>query len=198
MIHIDEKSGIDLCKRHLSVEAKWVLDPTLLLTEKDYLRFVTLPSENDSSNHIFAYLLDFDSPLNQAVLQNIAEETKWEIQTISLIKNKLLKRVCPTLSIPNWLSNLYNAEFVVTDSFHGCVFSILFKKNFIVLENARGGNARIESLLSLLGIENRVVRGVRANVINSLPVIDWKAVDRVLNEQRKESILYIENALKTF
>lgn len=195
-ISVREKSGIDLCKRHLNVKAKWVLDPTLLLTEKDYLRFVTLLPNNDSSKHIFAYLLDYNNPLNQSVLQEIVDETKWKLQTIRLIKNKILKRFYPTLSIPSWLTNLYNAEFVVTDSFHGCVFCILFKKNFIVLENARGGNARIESLLDLLGIEKRIIKKVTANIINSLPSIDWKAVDGILDEQREESMSYIENAFK--
>lgn len=63
----------------------------------------------------------------------------------------------PMDSIEDWLKAFRDADFIITDSFHGCVFSILFEKNFITVGNAQRGLSRFESLLNMFALSNRLV-----------------------------------------
>ncbi len=89
-------------------------------------------------------------------------------------------------TIEQWLSNIYYSKFVVTDSYHGAVFSILFNKPFMFIGNERRGNFRIESLFSLLEIEN---------VDNC--EFDWQKYNGKILELQKKSFKFLYNALKS-
>ena len=126
---------------------KLVLDPTLLLDQSSYNRLI---SENTveplTSGKIYCYILDND----KYVLDFIEKQKKkFCLDTIVNGINDKEKVV----SIPQWLKNIKDAELVITDSYHGSIFSIIFRKPFAFIGNNRRGNARIESLFSLFGIE---------------------------------------------
>lgn len=193
-ISVREDSGCNLCKKHLGVEAQLVVDPTLLLEDAFYLNLIKGKKKNDFKE-CFCYLLDSDNLFNERVIRAVIDNLNLNLRQVSLIKNRMLKRFLPTLSIPDWLAGIYNADFVITDSFHGCIFCILFKKNFLVLENVRGGNARIESLLRLFRIENRLIRQGEMLNLNNLPMIDWSIVDEILKEQREKSYSFLMGAM---
>lgn len=134
-----------------------VLDPTMLLNAEDYEK-VIIDNDTHSLTHgrIYCYVLDQnDTVLNS--IHNIAAKTTKEviIDGINNIKT-------PT-SIPQWLKNIHDAEYVITDSYHGTVFSILFNKPFIFLGNERRGNTRIESLFTLLDIEQTNLNFIKCN-----------------------------------
>lgn len=193
-ISVREQSGVDLCSRYLNAKAQWVLDPTLLLDKKYYMKFVKTEKVH---NKCFCYLLDYENFFNRSMMNQMAKELGCEVDKVHLVKNKLLKRILPTLTISGWLSKIYNAKMVLTDSFHGCVFCIIFNKSFFVLENEKGGNDRIYSLLKLLRLENRIVKGtVRDNFFRDTPDIDWQSVSRILTIEREKSMLFIDKALK--
>jgi polysaccharide pyruvyl transferase WcaK-like protein len=108
----------------------------------------------------------------------------------------LEKRVVP--SIQQWLSCFADAEFVVTDSFHGCVLAVLFHKPFIALANPGKGMSRILSLLESWGLEDRIVQGLDPDDDGEffLSQPDWNAVDAVLEEQRAAARRFLADALK--
>ena len=83
----------------------------------------------------------------------------------------------------------------VTDSFHACVFSILFHKQFVVIGNPSRGLARIHSLLSIFGLEDRLVSAETIDTEN-LPPIDYARVDVVLNQWREDSMAFLNSNLK--
>ena len=88
-----------------------------------------------------------------------------------------------------------NAELVITDSFHACVFSILFNKPFVCLGNKSRGNARFESLLGMFGLRNRVVDEIsKLEGVFKTP-IDWNQVNGIIKQQRKKSMFFLERAL---
>ena len=118
---------------------------------------------------------------------------KLELIKTELVKNKMIKRITPQTTVNQWLSNIYNASFVVTDSFHGCVFSILFNKEFVVLPHELGGNARIKSLLKLFNLEERFVHHI--DEINIQAPIYWDDVNYSLENLRKESINFLKSNL---
>lgn len=184
-VSVRELSGIELCKKYIGIDAKWVLDPTMLLVKNDYLKFIT----TKSSKNIFVYLLDYENHFNQKMIQKTKEIYKRPIEKTFLIKNKFFKRITPTLSVQGWLSKIYNSELVLTDSFHGCVFCIILNKPFFVLENEKGGNTRIESLLNCFNLKNRIVKNDED--INRNLKIDWDSVNNIMNKMRKDSLDYI-------
>lgn len=192
-VSVREKSGVDLCKQHLDVKAQHVLDPTLLLNASDYLALCK--SKKHHGGGVFCYLLDYENLFNKRFLRHVLKIYGGRLNETHLVRNKILKRLLPTLSIPGWLECIYNADVVVTDSFHGCIFSILFEKDFFVLENQRGGNARIESLLKLFHLENRFIKSNERISVESMPGIDWHEVHGILQEQRKVSMDFIVKSI---
>lgn len=111
------------------------------------------------------------------------------------VERNILKKIFNTQnSIEKWLSAIYYSDLIITDSFHGCVFSILFHKNFYVISNSAGGNTRIQSLLSLFGLNNRLI--TNNYIPQQTSTINWNIVDIKLQTQRKESIFFLQKALK--
>lgn len=144
-ISVRESTGVDLCRDHLGVEAQHVLDPTMLLTGDDYLA-LTYDADYPSGPYIAAYILDLDSD-KLKYIKALSKRLGLPVVYVGRMHRDGFD------SIERWLATLAHAEYTVTDSFHGTVFSILFGRRFFVLGNNVRGNARLESLLSMLGIK---------------------------------------------
>ena len=139
-ISVREESGVGLCKNNLDVDATWVLDPTLLLQKDDYLKIcedVPAPSKT----YLAAYVLNMDESIRKTCEQTAAEKGL-ELKVFSADAQA-------SLSVPEWLAMFRDASFVITDSFHGTAFSIIFKKEFKCIYNESRGSARFDSLLNL-------------------------------------------------
>ena len=97
----------------------------------------------------------------------------------------LAERIQPP--VEQWLRGFMDAELVVTDSFHACVFSILFHKPFIVVGNKERGLARVESLLKMFGLEKCLYENQELGMTN----LNWELVEERLYEWRKKSFSLI-------
>ena len=89
-----------------------------------------------------------------------------------------------------------SADYIITDSFHGTLFSIIFNKKFISIGNKRRGLSRFTSILKQLGLENRLLLDVSdfsPELLNE--DIDWDSVNIKLEVERKESIEFLKNNL---
>lgn len=142
-ISVREESGVKLCKDYLNVNASLVLDPTLLLQKEDYLNLCKniLPSTN---RYLMAYVLNVDDSI-RSTFEQIAAEEKLDLKIF-------FADARASLPIPEWLAMFRDAAYVVTDSFHGTIFSIIFEKKFKCIHNESRGSARFESLLKLYEI----------------------------------------------
>ena len=92
-----------------------------------------------------------------------------------------------------------DAEAVITDSFHGTVFSILFHRPFVALGNTARGQARFTSLLTLFGLEHRLFPATTSAQQISAALrepVDWDSTDRRLNQMREVSIQFLTKSLK--
>lgn len=139
-VSVRENFGVSFCRKYLNVNASWVLDPTLLLEKKDYMKLCEkVPVAN--SAYLAAYVLDMDDPI-RIKCETIAKEKKLVLRIFEAEQKA-------TLTIPEWLAMFRDASYVVTDSFHGTVFSIIFGKEFKCIYNETRGAARFESLLNL-------------------------------------------------
>lgn len=204
-ISVREKSAIDLCRRYLGVNAQLVLDPTLLVNLESYKKLCAehLDSEKSKGN-ILTYILDQTSH-KESVISEVTSSLDRPSFVAQPIKS--LKQASAELKeynvdafryppVKRWVASFYEASFIVTDSFHGCVFSIIFNKPFIAIGNRSRGLSRFQSLLSLFGLEDRLVLS-RSDSVKGLlkQEIDWAEVNSRLNSLREASLRFIQDSL---
>lgn len=182
-VSVREKSGIELTTKHLDFpNVELVLDPTLLLSKQDYLSLCeNIPSS--TSKFLCAYILDLTKE-KEYIVHSIAKSKNLEVKIFSA-DDKLV------LSIEEWISNFRDASFVITDSFHGTVFSIIFERDFIVLQNDERGEERFNSLLSNLNLRNRIYN----NLSFCNECVDWDTINNTLCVLREKSISYLKKNL---
>ena len=155
MISVREMSAINLCEKNLCVKASHVLDPTLLLQKDDYEYLISKNSSKGVAKAIiFSYFI-VDTDKEREILSWIKDFYKYREVTISLKAPKLNKNIMLP-SVDEWLQCIHDADFVFTDSFHCCIFSILFKKKFLVTNSGKG-STRLTSLLSSIGMERCII-----------------------------------------
>ena len=193
-VSVREDSGVTLCEEYFGVCAQHVLDPTLLLDKEDYISLVEASGIDKSEGDLFVYILD-PSPEKTAIVEDIAATKHLTAFTVKA-KNDykyapLEDRIQPP--VEQWLRGFMDAKFVVTDSFHGCVFSILFNKPFIVIGNAERGLSRFVSLLKSFGMENRLII-IGENNHTSFNFVENERLDDSLHQLREGAMSFIRQS----
>lgn len=179
-ISVRERDGVKLARECFGVDVHWVLDPTLLANKEIYDKFLSHAPKRKG----FAYILD-PSPRSEAAIELLKRQSGLEIDEVNDRGNRI--------GIKAWLSAIAGAEFVLTDSFHGCVFSIIFNKPFFVLVNASRGASRFSSLLSLFGLEDRALQDPKDARLDA--TIDWDGVNEALRRKREDSMKFLKTSL---
>ena len=160
-VSVREKSAVDLCKKEFGVDAVSVLDPTLLLTKNDYQQLIERDKVKGipSKPFLLLYILDCNVEKDN-VAKKIAKGKGLEIYRIKTSDfGKVGSRHiedCVYPHISTWLSAFHKADYVVTDSFHGTVFSIIFQKQFLTFANVSRGADRMVSLLDMCDLKFRL------------------------------------------
>lgn len=184
-VSVREKSGIDLCRRYFNFRPQWVLDPTLLLDKIDYERLcIKIPRHTQS--FIALYLLDFNDLLIRQI-NDLGNQLHCSVQFFSA-DDKM------SLSIEEWLAMFRDAKYVITDSFHGTIFSIIFNKPFIAIGNDSRGMSRFYSLLEQFNLKDHLSPEVAIDVL--LQPISWSSINHRKHELKQTSIQYLESALR--
>ena len=204
LITVREDTGIDLCKKHLGVDAIHVLDPTLLLKKEDYIHIVEIEKEPSSIGNLYNYMLD-PSQRKQDVINRVAESCNLkpfkvlpEYCGVAITKEKVRNHIedCSFPSVGSWLKAFMDAEMTIVDSFHGMVFSIIFNKPFWVIGNKSRGLSRFTSLLRKLHLESRLLDENNANSFDAQAPIDWDKVNSIIDAEREKSLLLLYSELK--
>jgi len=186
-VSMREDSGVRLCNDYLRCNALHVLDPTMLLKGEDYNALIDRPSV---FNHptLFAYLLD-SSTEKIAQIKQIAAAKQLDIY-LKGANDDIMRDD----SIEQWLNWIKSAKYVVTDSFHGAVFSILFHRPFNVYLDSWRGSARFNTLLSITNCQSRGISKGKLPLTSD--TIEWEAVEVAISNYRKKSIEFLENSLR--
>jgi len=186
-----EHSGAKLIKNLTGRDADVVCDPSILLTKEQWEKLASEPSEK------YPYLLAYQMVPSGAFVKFVNEVAKKKGLKVIYIPFPYGKIKCKTkmkIGPLEWLGLFKNAEYIVTDSFHGCAFSVLFEKEFCVRISQLG--ERIENILSILDIKDRVVEN--AEEVMKLPLIDYSAVSDKLRIFREESTNKLKEILESF
>lgn len=190
-VSVRELSGVTLIKDVYKWNCNPVVmaDPTLLLSSHDYEKI--LNNTTNKSSGLFCYILDMTTDKEKAVTK-ISTAYSLKPHIISLD----LEQTYP--SIEEWLCLFRNADFIFTDSFHGCVFSIIFRKPFIAYGNAKRGLARFVSLLELFGLQDRLIESsldIEQTSLQNIKNVDKKKLDIIQNEIRINALNFISHEL---
>ena len=182
-----EKSGVEICKNLGFENAVQQPDPTMLLSSEEYKK-IAGKSLVPKNPYILLYLLGNDTDFSVRKLKKIAKERNLDVVYVSANEMKKVnfhKKIYPTVN--EWLGLYENASAVVTNSFHGTVFSIIFNKPFLSVHQSgkfESQNTRIDSLLEDFGLKNRVFSGDFEKLF--VPV-NFEKVNKKLEEIRKKS-----------
>lgn len=183
-ISVREDSAVKLCAEHLGVTATQVLDPTLLLPTGKYIELCNdIPTRKP---FVYAYILDNNTEKINSI-KMFAED-----KGLDYVIKSAGSEICKGDSIELWLSYFRDATYVITDSFHGTVFSIIFNKDFYVFSNENRGNSRFDSLLGKLHLTERMIQ---KDIPNSDDRIDWTQINSLKEAEAKRSTNWLKQAL---
>ena len=139
--------------------------------------------------YIFAYLLDITRE-KLAFIDRISDELDLPVELKSA-DSQICTEDCPE----RWLAHFRDAAYVITDSFHGTVFSLIFQKDFITLRNIKRGNARFDSLAKVAGIADRIVN-IDEAILYAIPEpVDYDKVICRLEKARTVSLTFLKQNL---
>lgn len=197
-ISVREDMGVFFCQKYLEVNAVHVLDPTMLLDKKDYIDIVKASLEQQSHGNLFYYILDETKEKSILIdkIESLCSLRSFTVMPIRRATPTNLKyhiEDCVFPPVSEWLRAFIDAKFVVTDSFHGTVFSIIFNKPFVVIANEDRGIARIHSLLRMFGLQERLISSFDENLITK--DIDWRNVNEKWARWRNKSFTFLTENL---
>jgi len=178
LITVREKSGLDICVKSGISNAHLVPDPTLLLRKEDYLKIAS--NNKFERPYIFIYFLGTRTKINWPEIHAFAKSKGLKIVYVGSqgVEDKF-KKLEPTIA--EWISLMANAEYVITNSFHGTVFAMQFHKRFMVYPVtgvAAKMNDRLTTLLTPLKLNGRIYNGALSIIEKE---IDYNEVHESLN-----------------
>lgn len=186
-ISIRELSGVRLCEE-LGAQAQYVIDPVFLIAPQNYLDIVhSAPYSAGEKKHIFGYFRD-PSEEKLAQIKSIAAQYDLDVFIAD-----------DTTPVEQFLLMISRAEYVLTDSYHGLCFSLIFQKEYACYYNTLRGNDRFDTLIEVLGINQKKFLPENENAA-ALEAIqspeDWDTVNRNILEQRANGVRWLMDALK--
>lgn len=195
IVSVRESSGVKLIQKYFNTKAVQVLDPTLLLSANDYRVLIKKSKTQLSKGNMLVYMLD-RSKEKEKLIERIAEEKGltpfWMNSDIDDVTLPLEQRI--KMSVEQWLRSFDDAEFVLTDSFHGCIFSIIFRKQFLAIGNKERGLSRFQSLLALFLLQDRLILSPD-EYKSSLSSIDYVQVQDRLHFLQDQSLSFLKTNL---
>ncbi|MDC0663104.1 polysaccharide pyruvyl transferase family protein [Marinobacter sp. SS21] len=199
-ISVREKSAVTLCREHLGVKAEWVLDPTMLLSQAHYEALISKAPEQPKRSGVFCYVLDESSEKRSIIsaAETLLGKETFTVKPRHSLQNTALAKIdsCRYPAVEAWLQGVRDSDFVLTDSFHGTAFAILFNKPFLAIGNPGRGLSRFQSLLGLLGLEERLItsKDKLSQALLDTP-IDWPVINQRLESAAKTSKAFLASAL---
>ncbi len=189
-----ETRGQELIKELVGRDSQLVLDPTMLMTKDEWKKQIK-KCKHSSKGYIVKFIFNENEKVD-AFIRELSEKKGLPVYEIGghLLTNFLHKDKIYSGPIgpAEWLDVINNAEYIVTDSFHGTAFSIIFEKNLYV-SLASKTNSRIVTLLENAGLSQRTIDAVD---IEGSEEIDYVAVFQRLFVKKSTSLKYLQKSLE--
>lgn len=191
-LSVREQAGADIIKKITGKEIEVLIDPTLMLSQKQWLEIAKEPESKPKNKYILTYFLGGKKYKVERKINYIAKKYKMEIYNLLDYKDVEKYSITPT----EFIDLIKDASLVCTDSFHGAVFATIMKVPFITFErdgNEVSMNSRIDNLLSLLNLKCRSDKNIFMDEEHIFKM-DYSHVDRVLEKERNKAKFFLCNA----
>ena len=192
-ISVREKSGIEIINKLGIKDVTNVLDPTLLLTGEEWRQISSHKFKNEK--YILVYNLNRNKRIDNYA-KNLSKKTGLKIKYLSYQLHEFYKKgkMYCNPKVEDFLSLIDNAQYVISDSFHATAFCVNFNTPFIIVYPGKY-STRLQSILEILGLENRVAKDENdLKIIDN--IIDFENANAKLKNERKKSLEWLINSLK--
>lgn len=203
-ISVREEFGVDICRKKYGVDAQWVLDPVFLLESSDYDVLAEKSAVREEEPFIMAYLLN-PTPEKREACKRI-QKALGGIKIINVSENSKELRdwyrhilefdhVLGDIEVEDWVYYMKNCKYVITDSFHGTCFAVIFQKNFLTFVNRQPD--RFSVFKKFTGTSERIMKpGQEIDYDEVIKDLDYEVITQQLQNERKKSLEWLENAIK--
>lgn len=190
-LSVREKSGVEIIETLIGKKVPTLVDPVLLLTKEEWLKFSKVPSDKPKSKYLLTYFIGKVSEQRKSLIHEIAK--KYNLQIVSLMD--LEDKKAFTADPLEFIYYFSSATMILTDSFHGTAFSILFEIPFVVFKNIgrESVHSRIDNILDMFKFKNRFEDNI--DFSKNLFDIDFTHVKDILDKERERSTVFLKNAL---
>lgn len=186
-VTVREDDAVGLCRTYLGVEATHVLDPTMLLEETNYSQFISdRPKKKDI---LLCYILD-KTPEKEVFISRVAQERHLIPMCVGSDSGNDAIPLSQRIQNPveDFLQGFRDASFVITDSFHGTAFSIIFHKPFVSIGNEKRGISRFVSLLKIFGLESCLIDDKCQCNPSEIQNIEWLKIEQIHRQWKDKSM----------
>ena len=193
-ISVREDRGAEIINDLNGFNVEVVLDPTMLLDKSDWLKLAKEPSIKPKKEYILTYILGTQSDSRRKIIDGIANKNNYEV--INMMDKSNIEIY--NSGVEEFLWYIANANLILADSFHAGVFSILFEKEFYIINREENlsysMNSRFDTLLVKFNLEDRFVYKVED--IDLERKIDYASINKILEEERKKSFEFLDKIIK--
>ena len=195
-----EEGGVDLIKSISDIAVKQVLDPTMLLGMDEWNEVINTRERIVEPPFVFMYLFGEDDPARKQYISDI-EKKYGKAYKLPGCRKEARKFPVDSIGPIEYLRLFRDAEFIVTDTFHGLMFSMIFNKQFVVLDRTDASkwakySDRMTSTLDMFGLANRYIFANKMNA-GDLAKIDYDIVNQKISLKRKESRDYLNEIVES-
>lgn len=195
-LSVRERAGAEIIKQLTNRDATIVVDPTLLLSEKQWVEIEKRPENFDLERYVLIYMLGFDKKYRK-VVENLKSSGH---NVVVIPTNPILSKCGISLyaGVEEFLYLVHHADAVITDSFHGMIFSIVFRKNFYAIkreDTTHSLTSRIENFLAKVNLSERCLGVNDILRLYTITKTNYEKVEDQLNGWIEESRLYLKEAL---
>lgn len=205
-ISVREKDGVDICRDTFGVHAVQTLDPVFICDISAYEKAINDAEVSEKEPYVLGYILNPTEEKRNALLK-ASQKLQLPLKVIldgqeNYDKNykamNLDDAVLGTVGVEDWLYYFKNAQFILTDSYHGLCFSLIFHKNFICFGNRLRGMSRFNTLIEITKLDDHMLLNPQDGSLDDLlyRVIDYNAVEQRLDIERRRSREWLKNALE--
>lgn len=192
-LSIREEEGAKIIENLTGKKAKVVIDPTMLLTKNEWLNISKKSKEKPKGKYVLTYFLGDKSKEVQETISNIAKNNNFKIVNLATVKDKKYYFIDPS----EFIDYINDASIFFTDSFHGCVFSLLLETPFVVCDRMghtkeENMSSRIDTFVKKFKLESRKYKKITEK---NLFICDYTESNKILELERIKSYNYLKDIL---
>lgn len=206
-ISVRENSGVDICREVYGIKAKRVIEPVFCLSIQEYDKLAEKATIEETEPYMLSYILDPTEEIRNAIMDyssllGIKAVNVLDLDYMVYEENKKKLNLENTLQqiSPEDLMLLYSkCSFVLTDSFHGTAFAIIFNKPFLSVNNTKRGSVRFFEMLEKFNLIDHLIKDT-----STIPVsldyitdVDYKVINKIIENEREEAVSWLKNMIET-